>query len=62
MKVIVNIPLQATRVYEEEIEENSIPNIGDQFDDNYIVVNKTIKDKTCILDVQKKWLLEEKVF
>jgi hypothetical protein len=53
MKVVVNIPLQATRVYEDEFEENSIPNIGEQLDDNYIVVNKTIRDKTCILDVKR---------
>ena len=53
MKVIVNIPLHATRVYEDDFEENSIPNIGEQFDDNYIVVNKTIRDNTCILDVKR---------
>lgn len=53
MKVVVNIPLQATRVYEDEFEENSIPNIGEQFDDNHIVVNKIIRDKTCILDVKR---------
>lgn len=53
MKVIVDIPLQATRVYEDDFEENSIPNIGEQFDDTYIVVNKTIRDNTCILDVKR---------
>lgn len=53
MKVIVNIPLQATRVYEGDFEENSIPNIGEQFDDTHIVVNKTIIDKTCVLDVKR---------
>ena len=53
MKIIVNIPLQATRVYEDDFEEDSIPNIGEQFDDNHIVVSKTIRDKTCILDVKR---------
>ena len=48
MKVIVNIPLQATRVYEGDFEETSIPNVGEQFDDTHIVVNKTIRDKTGI--------------
>lgn len=51
MKVIVNIPLQATRIYEDDFEENTIPNIGEQFDDKYIVVNKTVIDQTCILDL-----------
>ena len=53
MKVIVNIPLQATRVYDDDFEENSIPNIGEQFDANYVVVNKTIIDEKCVLDVKR---------
>ena len=53
MKVVVNIPLQATRVYEGDFEENSILNIGEQFDDNYMVVNKTIRDNMCFLDVKR---------
>lgn len=53
MTVIVNIPLQASRVYEDDFEENTIPSIGEQFDNNYIVVNKTIINKTCILDLKR---------
>ena len=41
------------RVIEDEVEENSIPNIGEQFDANHIVVNKSIGDRTCTLDVKK---------
>ena len=54
MKVIVNFTLQATRVYEDDFDETSIPNIGEQFDDTHIVFNKTIKDNTCILDVKRR--------
>ena len=54
MKVLVNIPLKHSRLYEYDYDEDTIPNIGDTFDDVYVVVNKTINGDICTLDVQRK--------
>ena len=54
MKVVVNIPLKSTRVYKDDFDEATIPNIGDDFGDMYVVVDKTIDGNVCTLDVQRK--------
>ena len=54
MKVKVNIPLRGTREYYGDYDEATIPNIGDDFGDMYVVVDKTIDGNVCTLDVQRK--------
>lgn len=54
MKVIVNIPLSYTREYINDFDEETIPNVGDEFDEMYIVVQKTIDGNICTLDVRRK--------
>ena len=53
MTVIVNIPFHATRAYIDEFDEETIPNVGDAFDDIYVVARKTINENVCTLDLQK---------
>ena len=54
MKVKVNIPLRGTREYIKDYDPITIPNIGDNFDDVYVVVGKMIDGNVCTLDVQRK--------
>ena len=54
MKVIVNIPLQPTREYTGNFIEETIPNVGEEFDDVYVVARKTIDGDICALDVIRK--------
>lgn len=53
MKVIVNVPLHATREYLDDFIEETIPNVGDMFDDMYIIKRKTIKENVCTLDLKR---------
>jgi hypothetical protein len=57
MKVVVDIPLKPTRVYEDDFDEATIPNVGDDFDDMYVVENKTIDGNICTLDLKRKAIL-----
>ena len=41
-------------MYADDFDEATIPNVGDEFDDTYIVIRKTIEDDICILDVKRK--------
>jgi hypothetical protein len=61
MKVVVNIPLKATRVYEDDFDEATIPNVGDDFDDMYVVKNKTIDGNICTLDLKRKNNFNERI-
>lgn len=54
MTVIVNVPFHATRAYIDEFNEETIPNVGDDFDDMYVVARKTIDGNVCTLDLNKK--------
>lgn len=54
MKVVVDIPLKPTRVYEDDFDEVTIPNVGDDFDDTYVVKSKTINGNVCTLDLERK--------
>ena len=58
MKVIVNIPLHATREYLDDFDETSIPNVGDDFGELYgrlyVVNEKTIDKNVCTLDLIRK--------
>lgn len=53
MTIVVNVPLYATRVYIDEFNEDTIPNVGDAFDDMYVVVRKIINGNVCTLDLKK---------
>lgn len=59
MKVVVNIPLKATREYIDDFVEETIPNVGDEFDDIdgrlYVVAKKVIDGNVCTLDLQRIW-------
>ena len=57
MKVVVNVPLKPTRVYEDDFDEATIPNVDDDFDDMYVVKNKTIDGNICTLDLKRKVIL-----
>lgn len=54
MKVKVNIPLRGTREYFGNYDPITIPNVGDDFGDMYVVTEKTIDGNVCTLDVQRK--------
>ena len=51
MKLIIKMPLVYTNEYKEEYTEDSIPNIGDDFNKTYYVKNKTIENGICTLDL-----------
>lgn len=54
MKVLVNIPFHASLECLEDIKEEELPNVGDRFDDIYVISKKTIIDDTCIFDTRKE--------
>ena len=58
MKVIVNIPLHATREYLDDYDETGIPNVGDDvgeiYEHMYVVNKKTIDGDVCTLDLIRK--------
>ena len=54
MKVKVNIPCKPSRIYEDDFIEETIPNVGEKFDDEYIVAKKEINEDFCTLDLKKK--------
>ena len=45
MKLIINVPLSYTREYLEDLDENTLPNVGDDFR------HKTIENNVCTLDL-----------
>jgi len=54
MKVRVNVPLRGTREYFGDYNPITIPNVGDDFGDMYVVTEKMIDGNVCTLDVQRK--------
>lgn len=54
MKVIVNVPFKPTREYTSDFIEETLPNVGDEFDDTYVVTKKTVDGDVCTLEVQRK--------
>lgn len=48
MKVVINIPLRATREYLNDFDEQTIPNVGDDFDEKYYVKDKNVNKNVCI--------------
>ena len=54
MRVIVNIPLHASLECWGDVKEDELPNVGDRFDDTYVIIKKTIIDDTCVLDTRKQ--------
>ena len=54
MTVVVNVPFHATRAYIDEFDEETIPNVGDDFDDMYAVEKKTINGNVCTLYLKRK--------
>lgn len=57
MKLIVHVPLSADREYFDDFDENTFPNVGDDFEEIYIVKKKEIKDGICelTLDRNREW-------
>ena len=51
MKLIINVPLSYSREYLEDLDENTLPNVGDDFEEKYYVKNKTIENDVCTLDL-----------
>lgn len=51
MKLIINVPLSYTREYLEDLDENTLPNIGNDFEEKYYVRRKTIENDVCTLDL-----------
>ena len=60
MRVVVNIPFHASLELLDDIKEEELPNIGDRFDDTYIIVRKTFIDNNCILDTKRITAFEGK--
>ena len=60
MRVVVNIPFHASLELLDDIKEEELPNIGDRFDDTYIIVRKTFIGNNCILDTKRITTFEEK--
>lgn len=58
MKVVINVPLRPTREYIDDFDEATIPNIGDELYDTYIVKSKTINGNVCTLDLERKHIKE----
>ena len=54
MKVIVNVPLKPTMEYTDDFIEETIPNVGDEFNNIYIVKRKAISEDICTLDLERK--------
>lgn len=59
MKVVVEVPLQATREYLDDFIPETIPNVGDIYDEDYVVKKKTINGDICTLKVLQKWLYNQ---
>lgn len=57
MKLIVHVPLSYDREYTEDFDENTLPNIGDIYEDLFIVDKKEINGDVCELTVNRtdKW-------
>ena len=51
MKLWVNVPLGPSREYLYDFIEETIPDVGERFDDTYVVLRKTIEGDLCTLDL-----------
>lgn len=59
MKIIVHVPLSCDREYIGNFDRNTIPNVGDNFDEVYVIKNKQIKDNLCELTLRKKTRIDK---
>lgn len=57
IKLIVHIPLCFDREYIDDFDEKTIPNIGDAFEEIYVVCKKEINENMCelTLDRNREW-------
>lgn len=57
MKLIVHMPLSSDREYLDDFDENTLPNIGDIFNEVFLVKKKEIDGDICelTLDRNKEW-------
>lgn len=57
MKLIVHVPLSCNREYINDFDENTLPNIGDIYEDLFIVKKKEINGDVCKITVERteKW-------
>lgn len=53
MKLMVHVPLSYDREYLDDFDENTLPNIGDVFEDIYVVREKQIDDNLCELTLAR---------
>ena len=54
MKLIVNVPFCYSREYLKDLDKNTLPNVGDYFEEKYYVIHKTIENDVCTLDLGLK--------
>jgi len=56
MKLIAHTP-SYDREYLDDFNENTLPNIGDIFEEIYVVKKKEVNNNTCelMLDRNRKW-------
>lgn len=51
MKLLVNVPLTASCEYLDDYIEETIPDVGERFDDTYVVLRKSVEGDLCTLDL-----------
>lgn len=51
MKLIVHVPLSYDREYIDNFDENTLPDVGDIYEDLFIVKKKEINGDVCELTV-----------
>jgi len=54
MKVRVNIPLKESIEYYDDFIEESIPDAGERFNDEYVVYSKAIDGNMCVLNLRRE--------
>lgn len=57
MKLIVNVPLCYSREYLKDLDKNTLPNVGDDFEEKYYVRHKTIENDVCTLNLGSQILI-----
>lgn len=57
MRLIVHVPLSYDREYIDDFDENTLPNVGDIYEDLFVVKKKEINENLCELTVgrTKEW-------
>lgn len=56
MKLIVHVLLSGDMKYLYDFDKDSLPNVGDNFGEKYVVSEKQIKNNICELTLSRKFL------